>query len=330
VYPPLPLPSDFNPSHQDYFFRFAMDSSTQFLFGISANTQICALVRAGKLPRREEIVSMEGFEDAFKRVQEYVGVRMKVGKSYWMIDGFAYRRACRDLIAIKNPFIAAAIENAKVRLAENDNEPTNVIEAMVEADHDFDWIANQCRHLIIAGFETTSALLGFTFALIEHHPDVFTTLRNTVLAQFGTDKSPNEPLTFEALKNCKYLQWVIAETLRLYPAGPSIQRVAVRDTVLPRGGGSDGMSPMTVPQGSTVQLGIYLCHRRKDLWGEDAHEFRPERWDGRKKGYEYVPFIAGPQICIGRKFISPMSISRVFPSNHISWSGQVKLTSFRL
>lgn len=227
---------------------------------------------------------------------------MKMGKSYWMIDGWKYRKACYDLVAIKNPFIAAAIENGTKRLAQNGGVPRNVIEALVADGHDFDYISNQCRHLIIAGFETTSALLGFSFALIERHPAVFDKLRDAVLSAFGTEGMPRQPLTFETLKNCKYLQWVINETLRLYPAGPSIQRVAVRDTVLPRGGGIDGTSPTAIPKGSTVQLGIYLAHRRTDIWGEDAAEFRPERWEGRKKGYDFIPFIAGPQICLGQQY----------------------------
>jgi cytochrome P450 len=287
----------------DLFFRFAMDSSTEFMFGLSANTQMCALVREGKAKSMVNTVSMDGFEDAFKRVQKIVGVRMKMGRSYWMIDGWEYRKACYDLAAIKNPFIAAAIDLAKQRLAQNGGQANNVIEALVADDHSFDYIANQCRHLIIAGFETTSALLGFSFALIERHPEVYEKLRNAILSAFGTEGMPRQPLTFETLKNCKYLQWVIFETLRLYPAGPSIQRVAVRDTVLPRGGGLDGTSSTAVPKGSTIQLGIYLSHRRKDIWGEDAAEFRPERWEGRKKGYDFIPFIAGPQICLGRKYI---------------------------
>jgi cytochrome P450 len=286
----------------DTFFRFAMDSSTEFMFGISANTQMCALVREGKAEPTSFTVSMDGFEDAFKRVQKIVGVRMKMGRSYWMIDGWEYRKACYDLVAIKNPFIAAAIELANQRLAESGGQATNVIEALVADGHSFDYIANQCRHLIIAGFETTSALLGFSFALIERHPEVFDKLRDAVISIFGTEAMPRQELNFETLKNCKYLQWVIFETLRLYPAGPSIQRVAVRDTVLPRGGGPDGTEPTAVPKGSTIQLGIYLSHRRKDIWGEDAAEFRPERWEGRKKGYDFIPFIAGPQICLGRMY----------------------------
>jgi cytochrome P450 len=220
-----------------------------------------------------------------------------------MVDGFSYRKACRDLGKIKDNFIAAAIAYAENRLAAHNNEPRNVIEALIIDGHDFDYISNQCRHLIIAGFETTSALLGFSFALIQQYPEVFKKLRAEVLSWFGTDLIPRQPINFENLKNCKYMQYVINETLRLYPAGPSIQRVAVRDTVLPRGGGPDGTSPIVVPKNSTIQLGIYLAHRRKDIWGEDANEFKPERWEGRKKGYEFIPFIAGPQICLGRKFI---------------------------
>lgn len=55
-----------------------MDSSTEFLFGLSANTQICAMVRESKMDAKPQIVDMDGFEEAFKRVQTHVGMRMKV------------------------------------------------------------------------------------------------------------------------------------------------------------------------------------------------------------------------------------------------------------
>lgn len=43
-------------------------------------------------------------------------------------------------------------------------------------------------------------------------------------------------------------------------------------------------------------------HRRKDLWGEDADEFRPERWAKHRPGWEYLPFSGGPRVCIGQQF----------------------------
>lgn len=46
-------------------------------------------------------------------------------------------------------------------------------------------------------------------------------------------------------------------------------------------------------------------HRRKDIYGSDAEEFRPERWDsgeGLRPGWAYLPFNGGPRICIGQQF----------------------------
>ena len=43
-------------------------------------------------------------------------------------------------------------------------------------------------------------------------------------------------------------------------------------------------------------------HRRKDLWGEDAAEFKPERWEQRIPSWQYIPFLGGPRICLGQQF----------------------------
>lgn len=71
-----------NVNLMDFFFQFAMDSSTEFFFGLSASTQLCAMVRAGKKNATSATVSMDGFEETFMRVQKGVGVRAKMGKSY--------------------------------------------------------------------------------------------------------------------------------------------------------------------------------------------------------------------------------------------------------
>ena len=55
--------------------------------------------------------------------------------------------------------------------------------------------------------------------------------------------------------------------------------------MLPRGGGPDGNSPIFVTEGTTIALSIAAMHRRKDLWGEDADEFRPERWINEKPSW---------------------------------------------
>ena len=65
-------------------------------------------------------------------------------------------------------------------------------------------------------------------------------------------------------------------------------REAFEDTVLPVGGGPDGKSPLFVPKGRVVAWSVYTMHRRKDYFGEDADEFRPERWETLRPGWEYV------------------------------------------
>lgn len=84
--------------------------------------------------------------------------------------------------------------------------------------------------------------------------------------------------------------------LRLFPIVPTNGRVALRDTTLPVGGGPDGKSPIFVKKGQPVNYHPYVMQRRKDIYGPDADEFKPERWKTLRPGWEYIPFNAGPRI----------------------------------
>jgi cytochrome P450 len=91
----------------------------------------------------------------------------------------------------------------------------------------------------------------------------------------------------------------------LYPVVPSNGRFAVRDVVLPRGGGVNGEFPLFIPKGGVVSYSVFVMHRRKDIYGPDALEFRPERWapeENLRPGWGYLPFNGGPRICVGQQF----------------------------
>ena len=89
--------------------------------------------------------------------------------------------------------------------------------------------------------------------------------------------------------------------LRLRSVIPVNSRWCNKDTILPRGGGSDGSAPILVPKGSQVFMSMYHMHRDIDNFGEDAHAFKPERWETLKPGWSFAPFGGGPRLCIGRE-----------------------------
>lgn len=78
--------------------------------------------------------------------------------------------------------------------------------------------------------------------------------------------------------------------------------MANKNTHLPLGGGPNGTDPLFIRKGEEVMYSVYTMHRRQEIFGPDADEYRPERWEKLKPGWGYIPFNGGPRICIGQQF----------------------------
>lgn len=120
-----------------------------------------------------------------------------------------------------------------------------------------------------------------------------------------------DDITREDLKRMLYLDLILKETLRLYPSVPVNTRTANKTTILPTGGGPDRKAPVLIRRGQNVAYLVYGMHRRRDIYGDDAEDFRPERWEDPNlplyhnktlSAWGYLPFNGGPRVCLGQDF----------------------------
>lgn len=104
---------------------------------------------------------------------------------------------------------------------------------------------------------------------------------------------------------------LVRTALRLCPPVATNSRASNKDTVLPRGGGPDGKQPILVPKGTSVRWSLYSMHRDKNIYGSDADEFRPERWDSNLR--------------VGYDIHTPLSSPYSYPHVILSWPARDKL-----
>ncbi|WLQ45093.1 cytochrome P450 [Streptomyces laculatispora] len=142
--------------------------------------------------------------------------------------------------------------------------------------------------LLLAGHDTTASTLNWTLYLLDRHPEVGDRVRAEVDEVLG-DRLP----AIEDFHRLTYTSMVLQEVMRLYPAVWLLPRKALA---------ADEIGGYRVPAGADVVLCPYTLHRHPDFW-EDPDRFDPERFaKGRSAGrhrYSYVPFGAGPRVCVG-------------------------------
>jgi len=154
----------------------------------------------------------------------------------------------------------------------------DLLQHMIDVGLTDNIIRDQMLTMLIAGHDTSTALLAWTFALIGQHPDIHARLLQEV---DSLDKSP-------------LLDQVIKESLRLYPPIHIGNRHMVEKMEFREG---------AVPAEKRMFYSIYLTHRDPAIW-ENADDFCPERFaHGRKTPpFSYIPFGGGPRACIGAAF----------------------------
>jgi len=239
------------------------------------------------------------FAEAFNTAQFWVAVKLATGPLCKFIGNKECARSC----AVSREFVGRYVERCLTIDLEKRKEERKgkyiFLDALAEQYSDKAVLTDQLLNILLAGRDTTAGFLTFTIWFLCRNKRVWQKLRAEVLEHVGEDARP----TWEIIKDMKYLKYVLNESLRLLPVVPSNTRCAIHRTTLPRGGGVNGSSPIVVEKGQRVHYSVYSLHRRTDVYGQDAEDFNPERWESLKlSGWDFLPFNGGPRICLGQQY----------------------------
>lgn len=200
------------------------------------------------------------------------------------------KQVCRDLIA-----------NKRERFEKGLVSEVDILSvALNSGGFKDEELTNQMMTFLVAGHETTATSMIWAIYLLCKHKDIQEKLRQEIRAKIP---SLSHDITPSDIDDCSYLQAFCSEVLRLWAPVSITMRVAAKDTII---------AQQVIPKGTTVILAPWAINTSKDLWGEDASEFRPERWlndDGKanqngnaKSNYSFLTFLHGPRSCIGQRF----------------------------
>jgi len=152
-------------------------------------------------------------------------------------------------------------------------------------------IRDHIMTFVAAGHETTSLALTWTFYLLSEYPAACEKLLNELQSVLGSDTP-----TIDNIGKLPYLEWVLNESMRLYPPAWTQGRRAID---------AFDLGGYHFPAGTVLLFSQWVVHRLPDIW-EASTEFRPERWDPlsaqKIPPWAYFPFGGGPRICIGMPF----------------------------
>ncbi|WP_248924627.1 bifunctional cytochrome P450/NADPH--P450 reductase [Paenibacillus hamazuiensis] len=252
----------------------------------------------------------------------HYGNRLPIQNALMIKTKRQYERDIQSMFSLVDKIIAE-------RKAGGDQGETDLLARMLTAKDpetgerlDDENIRYQIITFLIAGHETTSGLLSFTIYYLLKHPEVLKK------AYAEVDEVLTGPLpTYEQVLNLKYIRMILNESVRLWPTAPQFSLFAKEDTLI------GGKYP--IRKGEAVSIILPKLHRDKGAWGDDAEQFRPERFEdpGKIPNHAYKPFGNGQRACIGMQFalheatlVLGMILQRFQLIDHMNYQLKVKQT----
>lgn len=259
---------------QDCFQRFTLDSICRIAFGVDPHC-------LDFLPTNRT-TSGHSFAKAFDATQRLFNLRWL--DPSWKLKKFfkfGFEVDIVESLRVVNSFALTVIRERSKLSNEELCQQTDLLSQFMAMGHDVggtpfseQYLRDLVLNFIIAGRDTTAQCLTWAMYYLATQKDVQEKVKEEVDRVMGdVVKSPR--VTYEVAHSLPYLHAVVHETLRLRPSVPIESKVTVADDVWPNG--------MHIPAGTLITPLLQASMRRKDVWGNDAHLFRPERW-----GFEHA------------------------------------------
>lgn len=194
------------------------------------------------------------------------------------------------------------IQNKRAKLEKGGRTDLDILSVALESGgFTDDDLVNQLMTFLAAGHETTASAMSWAVYLLCKHPEVQTKLREEIRTQLPALSDPDAQITSTDIDKLPYLNAVLNETMRIFPPVPITLREADHDTTI---------QGHFIPKETTIVICPWAINTSRQLWGDDAQEFNPDRWMGQGKAntggadsnYAITTFLHGPRSCIGKDF----------------------------
>lgn len=259
-----------------------MHSSMNFILGIDSTEQ-----------NDGRPIDAQTFNKYWQEALLGMGFRILLGGTFskLFLPKARYTYICDQL----HSFVDFAIEKQETANVDFEKRTSTMARIVTPQAKDRTDARSQLMQTMLASQDTTGVLTCNVIQMLSTRPDVWSQLCSEV-ASAGP-----ELLSWDGLRNNTTIQNILSETLRFRPVFPAMGRFAVRDTVLPSGGGPNHDQPLPVPAGTFAIFNVWGIHVKKEIYGPDADEWKPERWNNIKPSTkEFAPFGQGPRACLGR------------------------------
>lgn len=213
-----------------------------------------------------------------------------------------YQRECHAIANCGIRYAPAIVKNVRDKMVEDgpvEGKQKTFMRALLDAKNNLTdaEVYDEIGSVIVAAQDTSAVTSSATLLLLAMHKDVQDRIVKELVEVLGTTDK-NAFIDFDQVNKLEYLEMVINEAMRVLPTVPVYFRAVDEEITTSEG--------YVIPAKAVLMIPVYTVHKSKLYWGEDADEFKPERFEkenfSKMHPYAFMPFGKGLRMCIGWRY----------------------------